>query len=94
MFTINEITNAKGNIGWAVIKDKTSIVKEFTSIEAACAYLDAVEDGEAASVALPLEICADSFTGDVVTEYGVYDSEGNFVASFDTLAEAEQFVNA
>lgn len=43
---------------------------------------------------LPLEICADGFDGDVVTEYGVYDSEGNFVASFDTLAEAEQFVNA
>lgn len=52
MFTINEITNAKGNIGWAIIKDKTSIVKEFTSVEAACAYLDAVEDGEAKPVAL------------------------------------------
>jgi hypothetical protein len=52
MFTINEITNAEGNIGWAIIKDKTSIVKEFTSIEAACAYLDAVEDGEAKPVAL------------------------------------------
>ena len=52
MFTINEITTAKGNIGWAIIKDKTSIVKEFTSIEAACAYLDAVEDGEAKPVAL------------------------------------------
>jgi hypothetical protein len=52
MFTINEITTVKGSIGWAIIKDKTSIVKEFTSIEAACAYLDAVEDGEAKPVAL------------------------------------------
>jgi hypothetical protein len=41
-----------------------------------------------------LEIHADSFTGDEVTEWAVYDSEGNFVASFDTLSEAEQFVNA
>jgi hypothetical protein len=52
MFTINEITNAEGNIGWAIIKDKSSIVKEFTSIEAACTYLAAVEDGEAKPVAL------------------------------------------
>lgn len=43
---------------------------------------------------LPLQILADGFNGDVVTEYGVYDSDDNFVASFDTLAEAEQFVNA
>ncbi len=43
---------------------------------------------------LPLQIFADGFDGDVVTEYGVYDSEGNFVASFETLSEAEQFVNA
>ena len=45
-------------------------------------------------ISLPLQICADGFDGDVVTEYAVYDSEDNFVASFDTLAEAEQFVNA
>lgn len=44
-------------------------------------------------ISLPLQICADGFDGDVVTEYGVYDSEGNFVASFDALVDAEQFVN-
>lgn len=38
------------------------------------------------------EIYADSFTCDEVTEWAIYDSEGNFVASFDNLTEAEQFV--
>jgi hypothetical protein len=52
MFTIHGITTAKGNVGWAIIKDKTSIVKEFTDFESAWAYLDAVEDGEAKPVAL------------------------------------------
>jgi len=40
------------------------------------------------------EIHADSFTDDEVIEWGVYDDEGNFVASFDTFSEAEEFVNA
>lgn len=44
-------------------------------------------------ISLSLQICADGFDGDVVTEYGVYDSEGNFVASFDALVDAEDFVN-
>lgn len=41
-----------------------------------------------------LEILADCFDGDVVTEWGVYDNDGNFIASFETLSEAEEFVNA
>ena len=45
-------------------------------------------------ISLPLQILVDGFDGDVVTEYGVYDSDDNFVASFETLVEAEQFVNA
>ena len=43
---------------------------------------------------LPLQIHADCIESNEVTEWGVYDSEDNFVASFDTLSEAEQFVNA
>tara|TARA_R110000868_G_scaffold410144_1_gene697345 strand:- start:888 stop:1226 length:339 start_codon:yes stop_codon:yes gene_type:complete len=46
MFTIHGITTSSGNVGWAIIKDKTSIVKEFTDFESAWSYLDAIEDSE------------------------------------------------
>ena len=40
-----------------------------------------------------MKILADCFDGDEVTLWGVYDSEDNFVGSFETLAEAEQFIS-
>lgn len=39
-----------------------------------------------------LEILADCIDGDEVTEWGVYDEDGEFYASFASYAEAEQFI--
>lgn len=40
------------------------------------------------------EISPEGFDGDVVTNWDVYDNEGNYVGTFETLSEAEEFVNA
>jgi hypothetical protein len=52
MLTIHGITTSSGVVGWAIIKDKTSIVKEFTDFDSAWKCLDTLEDGEAKPMAL------------------------------------------
>jgi len=53
MYTIHKTTNGIGDtIGWCILKDKMSVVKDFDTVEEACAYCLALEDGEAKPVAL------------------------------------------
>ena len=40
-----------------------------------------------------MKILADIFDDDKVIQWGVYDSEDNFVASFDSFEEAQQFIS-
>lgn len=40
------------------------------------------------------EIAPEVYEGDEVTEWAVYDADGNFVATFESFEEAEEFVNA
>lgn len=53
MFTIHKIANGIGDtIGWCILKNKMETVKEFSTVEEACAYCLALEEGEAKPVAL------------------------------------------
>ena len=53
MYTIHKTTNGIGDtVGWTILKDKMSVVKEFDTVEAACAFCLALEEGDAKPVAL------------------------------------------
>ena len=52
MLRIHGITTSSGSVGWAIIKDKTLIIKEFTDFDSAWSYLDVLDDNEAKPMAL------------------------------------------
>ena len=65
-FSIHKSTNAKGEtLGWAVVANRSVVVKKCATIEEACALLDTVENNEPT-----MKFIKDLKAGDVVDAHG------------------------
>lgn len=65
-FSIHKSTNAKGDVlGWAVVANRSVLIKDCATIEEACTLLDAVEKGAPEN-----KFIKDLKAGDVVEAHG------------------------